>query len=102
MASRRRRQLIGTLAERIAALGRLPFLGTVEQVQHTYTGRDNSAQRVRALYDAFTMPVLAPLAGPVLLVDDYVDTGWTTAIVARLLRQSGVPGVLPLALAVAG
>jgi ATP-dependent DNA helicase RecQ len=36
----------------------------------------------------------------VLLVDDLVDSGWTMAIVARLLRQTGAPDVLPLALAV--
>jgi ATP-dependent DNA helicase RecQ len=38
----------------------------------------------------------------VLLVDDYVDSGWTMALVARELRQAGASGVLPLALALAG
>jgi ATP-dependent DNA helicase RecQ len=40
------------------------------------------------------------LEGPVLLVDDRVDTGWTITVAARLLRESGAAGVLPLALAV--
>jgi ATP-dependent DNA helicase RecQ len=102
MASGRRPRLIGSLAGRIATVGRLPMLGTVAQAPHRAAGRDNSAQRVRALYDSFTVPELPPLAGPVLLVDDYVDSGWTMAMVARLLRQSGLPGVLPLALAVTG
>jgi ATP-dependent DNA helicase RecQ len=39
------------------------------------------------------------LTGPVLLVDDVVDSGWTMALVGRLLRQAGAPGVLPFALA---
>jgi ATP-dependent DNA helicase RecQ len=36
----------------------------------------------------------------VLLVDDRIDTGWTMTVAARLLREAGAPGVLPLALAV--
>jgi ATP-dependent DNA helicase RecQ len=36
----------------------------------------------------------------VLLVDDRIETGWTMTVAARLLRQAGVPAVLPLALAV--
>jgi ATP-dependent DNA helicase RecQ len=38
----------------------------------------------------------------VLLVDDLVDSGWTMALAGRELRRAGAPGVLPLALAVAG
>jgi ATP-dependent DNA helicase RecQ len=100
VASRRRPHLVMSLAERIAAVGRLPFLGTVERIHYKdAAGRGNSAQRVRALHDAFAVPALPALAGPLLLVDDYVDSGWTMAIVARLLRQAGAPGVLPLTLA---
>ncbi|MFG1898947.1 RecQ family ATP-dependent DNA helicase [Micromonospora carbonacea] len=109
VGSRRRPELVGSLAERIAAVGRLPLLGTV--VPTGTAGPDgprgNSAQRVRALHDAFALPdgladTLAGLDGPVLLVDDLVDTGWTLTMVARLLRRAGAPDVLPLALAVAG
>jgi ATP-dependent DNA helicase RecQ len=42
------------------------------------------------------------LPGPVLLIDDFVDSGWTMTVVARMLRQAGAPAVLPLALALAG
>jgi ATP-dependent DNA helicase RecQ len=42
----------------------------------------------------------AALTSPVLLVDDRIDTGWTMTVAARLLREAGAPGVLPLALAV--
>jgi ATP-dependent DNA helicase RecQ len=37
--------------------------------------------------------------GPVLLVDDIVDSGWTMTIVAALLRQAGSGPVWPMALA---
>jgi ATP-dependent DNA helicase RecQ len=38
----------------------------------------------------------------VLLVDDYLESGWTMALVARELRLAGAPAVLPLALGLAG
>ncbi|MFC7545084.1 DEAD/DEAH box helicase [Plantactinospora sp. GCM10030261] len=105
--SRRRPRLVRGLAERIASVGRLPLLGAVRPVDAASGGaRGNSAQRVRALYGAFEVPAelaatLPGLTGPVLLVDDLVDSGWTMTLVSRLLRQSGAPEVLPLALAVA-
>ncbi|MDM4720917.1 DEAD/DEAH box helicase [Micromonospora sp. WMMA1363] len=106
VGSRRRPRLVGSLAERIATVGRLPLLGTVA-VSAAGGPRGNSAQRVRALHGAVTVPpeladALAGLAGPVLLVDDLVDSGWTITTVARELRLAGAPEVLPLALAVAG
>jgi ATP-dependent DNA helicase RecQ len=90
----------------VAAVGRLPFLGTVTST-HTGTGgpRGNSAQRVRALHDAFRLSAdlaatVSTLDGPVLLVDDLVDSGWTMTLAGRALRHAGAPAVVPLALAV--
>ncbi|MBG6069428.1 RecQ family ATP-dependent DNA helicase [Micromonospora ureilytica] len=109
VGSRRRPRLLGSLAERIATVGRLPLLGEVTVAGPGGPGgpRGNSAQRVRALHDAFTVPTdladaLAGLDGPVLLVDDLIDSGWTMTLVTRALRRAGATGVLPLALAVAG
>jgi len=110
IASRRRPALVASLASRIAEIGRLPLLGLVEPGPSAPPSgggaRGNSAQRVRALHDAFELPpdvaaALSAVDGPVLLVDDLVDSGWTMTIAARLLRQAGAPAVLPLALAVA-
>ncbi len=106
VASRSRPQLIHSLGARIAEVGRLPLLGSVE-----YTGeapavsRSNSAQRLKALDGMLAVPPalaasLSGQEGPVLLVDDYTETGWTLAVAARLLRRAGAPGVLPLVLAV--
>jgi ATP-dependent DNA helicase RecQ len=107
IGSRRRPALVESLARHISTVGRLPLLGAVPPpVEPATGGRSNSAQRVRALYDAFALPgplaaEVSALPGPVLLVDDLVDSGWTMAVVARLLRGAGAPAVLPFALAVA-
>lgn len=108
VASRTRPQLIGSLGARIAEIGRLPLLGTVEYTGDAHSGsRSNSAQRLKALDGALAVPpalasALAEAQGPVLLVDDYAETGWTLAVTARMLRRSGAQGVLPLVLAVQG
>ncbi|MEU2871711.1 RecQ family ATP-dependent DNA helicase [Streptomyces olivoreticuli] len=110
LASRTRPKLIQSLGERIAAIGRMPLLGTVEYRDteaDTRLPRSNSAQRLRALDGALTVPpglatALASAGGPVLLVDDLSDTGWTLAVAARLLRRAGAKDVLPLVLAVQG
>ncbi|MFF9138394.1 RecQ family ATP-dependent DNA helicase [Streptomyces albogriseolus] len=108
IASRTRPRLVQSLGAHIAETGRLPLLGTVESTgeQHQLP-RSNSAQRLKALSGALTVPpelaeALARAGGPVLLVDDYTETGWTLAVAARLLRRSGAQGVLPLVLAVQG
>ncbi|WP_306189811.1 RecQ family ATP-dependent DNA helicase [Streptomyces sp. MK5] len=102
-----RPHLVGSLAQGLASIGRLPFLGTLAYTASSgahAAHRSNSAQRLRALSGAFTVPqdladALAGSPGPVLLVDDYTDSGWTLAVTARLLRRAGSEGVLPLVLA---
>jgi ATP-dependent DNA helicase RecQ len=101
--------LIASLAERIAQIGRLPYLGSLAYAVPGGPGprRHNSAQRLAALWSALAVPdeVRDALGdrgrGPVLLIDDRVETGWTMTVAARLLREAGAPAVLPLALAVA-
>jgi len=105
--SRRRPVLVESLAGRIARVGRLPYLGSLDRRTAFDGGRTNSAQRVRALHGAFAVPdamgrQLAGISGPVLLVDDLTDSGWTLTLAARELRLSGSGRVLPLVLGVAG
>ncbi len=110
MASRRRPHLVRSLGARIAEVGRLPLLGSIEYApgaDSTPASRSNSAQRLKALDGALVVPpelatALAGAEGPVLLVDDSTDTGWTLAVAARMLRRAGAQGVLPLVLAVQG
>jgi ATP-dependent DNA helicase RecQ len=108
MPSRTRPDLITSLGQRIAAIGRLPYLGTLGYATEDGPGprRHNSAQRLATLWRALVVPdelrdALASHGdGPVLLVDDQIDTGWTMTVAAMRLRDAGAPGVLPLALAV--
>ena len=105
VGSLRRPQLIGDLAARLAELGRLTDLGPVTHVGQSSTGRTNSALRLRDVWTGYDVPgaLSAGLTGqPVLLVDDYVDSGWTFTVVTRLLRQAGAGEVYPFALAQAG
>ncbi|TMC11404.1 MAG: RecQ family ATP-dependent DNA helicase [Chloroflexi bacterium] len=106
MASSSRPQLVESLGGGLARVGRLPLLGRVEDARPgERAASHNSAQRVRQLWERFVLPpdlraALPGLRGPVLLVDDRVDTGWTMTIAAKLLREAGASAVLPLALAV--
>lgn len=108
IGSRTRPVLTRSIAERIAAVGRLPLLGEVVPDPNAAPPRpSNSAQRVAALWNRFRLPDdlaerLPGLDGPVLLVDDLADTGWTSAVVGRALRRAGAPAVLPFALATTG
>jgi len=106
MPSHTRPALLGSLGERLAAIGRLNYLGALEYATPEGPGprRHNSAQRLASLWRALVVPdelraALALANGPVLLVDDQIDTGWTMTVAAALLRDAGAPDVLPLALA---
>jgi ATP-dependent DNA helicase RecQ len=62
----------------------------------------NSAYRVAALNDSWSPPdtdAILAADGPVLLVDDLADTGWTLTMAARVVRAAGATEVLPFALA---
>ena len=95
--------LIGSVVDGLSQLGRLTNLGTLQYAP----GRRpvmaaNSAYRVAALNNSWSEPdpsVIGELDGPVLLVDDVADTGWTLTMAARVLRRAGAPEVLPFALA---
>jgi ATP-dependent DNA helicase RecQ len=107
MPSRTRPELITSLGQRIAAIGRLPYLGALGYATEDGPGprRHNSAQRLAALWRALIVPadlgdaLKSHDSGPVLLIDDQIDTGWTMTVAALRLREAGAPAVLPLALA---
>ncbi|PRH75701.1 recombinase RecQ [Streptomyces solincola] len=104
-----RPELVGSLGRRIAEVGRMPLLGSLVYTPESpdRLSRTNSAQRVLGLHQALAVPPelageLASAGGPVLLVDDLTDSGWTLAVAARLLRGAGAEGVFPLVLAAQG
>jgi ATP-dependent DNA helicase RecQ len=105
VGSHRRPQLVADLASRIARLGRLTDLGVLPHLRASSSYRSNGAQRLSAVHDGYELPppiaesLSAEFAGsPILLVDDYTDTGWTFAELARVLRRAGAGAVLPFAL----
>jgi ATP-dependent DNA helicase RecQ len=122
LPSRTRPQLVASLGEQIAAIGRLPYAGALEYAATPDggaaagdqpaagprgSGQHNSAQRLRAVWAALSVPdpvraAVADLPGPVLLVDDRIETGWTMTVAARLIRDAGAPAVLPFVLALGG
>ena len=102
IGSRTRPHQLAHLARRIAEIGRLPLLGTLEPVGARPGEHANSAQRLAAVWNAFAEPAFALPDAPVLVVDDVVDSGWTMTVAARLLRRAGAGAVLPFALAQRG
>lgn len=86
-------------AGRLAEVLGLPFNPVAKKI------RDNDPQKVqqntfyqcRNLDGAFAIESPVP-EGPVLLVDDVVDSGWTLTVLAALLRRAGSGPVWPLAL----
>jgi ATP-dependent DNA helicase RecQ len=106
--SRRRPQLVTSVGEHLARIGRLGWLGPLAVCGDGPRGEPggNSAFRLAGLWDAFEVSAqqraaIAELDGtPVLLVDDLADSRWTLTVAGRALRLAGAGAVLPFALAV--
>lgn len=98
--SRNHPELVPDFSARLARRLGIPFHAAVVKV------RDNQAQKLqqnrfhqcRNLDGVFSVVDPVP-AGPVLLVDDIVDSGWTLTVASVLLRQAGCAAVWPVALA---
>jgi ATP-dependent DNA helicase RecQ len=107
MPSRRRPQLVTGLAQGLARVGRLPYLGEMSLQHGGPTGQPggNSAFRLAAVWDRIVVgPELRDRlaeagSAPVLLVDDLADSRWTMTVAGRELRRAGAAAVLPFALA---
>jgi ATP-dependent DNA helicase RecQ len=103
IGSQSRPKLVASLGERLASIGRLTLLGEIGS-EPAGEPRANSALRLAQVWQKLTIDAqlaerLFTVNGPVLLVDDRVETGWTMTVAAKLLRETGVPAVLPFALA---
>jgi len=98
--SRNRPDLVPSFAERLAAALGLPFAPIVAKVKDNepQKAQQNRFHQCRNLDGAFAIQGAVP-NGPVLLIDDVVDSGWTLTVVSALLRGSGSGPVWPLALA---
>ena len=105
--SRRRSALVGHVADALGALGKLPVHRALVDADPDGRGlqsaQDNSAHQVTNVWGRFrvdpsALPVPDVFAGPVLLVDDEVDSRWTMTVAAWQLTGAGAPAVLPFAL----
>jgi ATP-dependent DNA helicase RecQ len=102
--SRTSPELVPDFARRLAAALGLPFHMSVEQIadrppQKTMANSNHQARNVDGKFRLTTTDI-SP--GPVLLVDDIIDSRWTTAVIAMLLRRGGSGPVHPFALALTG
>jgi ATP-dependent DNA helicase RecQ len=95
-------------AERLAATLGVPFLPALRKRGQTPAQKEmqNSAMQMRNLLRAFDIVPVHNTSkgqkipsGPVLLVDDVVDSRWTLTWATVLLRQHGSGPVYPFALA---
>ena len=107
--SRRRPELVTSLATGLSELGRLPYLGALDLLDGGPTGEPggNSAFRLTGVWGRLVVgealgAALHGTRGPVLLVDDLVDSRWTLTVASAALRERGADDVLPFVLAVSG
>ncbi|MDO6670771.1 RecQ family ATP-dependent DNA helicase [Cobetia amphilecti] len=93
-------ELVADFAHRLAERLGLPFMDIVGKVKHNQPqkGQQNRFHQCRNLDGVFAIKQPVP-DGPVLLLDDIVDSGWTLTVIAALLQQAGSGSVYPVALA---
>ena len=98
--SREHPELVPDFARRLAERLGLPFEDIVEKVRSTEPQKSmrNSQMQFRNVDEAFSFKGNIP-TGPVLLVDDMVDSKWTMTVIGVLLRETGSGPVFPFALA---
>ena len=98
-----RTSIVPDFAQRLAHALWLPYHESIVKVREKPQQKDmeNSAQQARNVIDAFEARPDEVGSGPVLLVDDIVDSKWSMTVCALRLRQAGSGPVYPLALAVA-
>lgn len=98
--SLRHPELVPDFAERLAQKLGLPFFQVIEKVLDSQPQKrqNNRFHQCRNLDGVFSVADGIP-EGPVLLVDDVIDSGWTVTVLAALLRRQGSGDVYPIALA---
>ena len=102
--SLRHPHLVPDFARRLAAALDLPFSDVLRKTgsRPEQKEMENSDRQARNVVGSLAVAEDAILTGPVLLVDDVVDSRWTFTVAAWELRRRGCGPVWPLALANAG
>ncbi len=95
--------LVPDFAERLAKELGIPFIPAIEKIRENQPQKEqeNRFHRCRNLDGVFAVSRKIP-SGPVLLIDDVVDSSWTLTVAAALLKRGGSGPVWPVALATSG
>jgi ATP-dependent DNA helicase RecQ len=102
--SLRHPDLVPDFARRLGQCLDLPFRAALTKTNNRPEQKTmaNSAQQARNIDGSLKVEANEMLVGPVLLVDDMVDSRWTLTVAAWLLRSNGSGEVFPLALSFTG
>ena len=102
--SLRHPDLVPDFARRLAAALGLPFHTVIAKTDDRPEQKTmaNSTQQARNIDGSLTLNGQPIADGPVLLVDDMVDSRWTLTVSAWLLRNAGSGEVWPMALSETG
>lgn len=99
-------EMVVTCAIAVADIGRMVFGGVLPVRDGSrHVEAQNSAYRVAGLADRWDWSAISDLElgdGPILLVTDVIDTGWSSTLAAAALASATGREVLPLALAMRG
>ncbi|MDQ6693220.1 MAG: ATP-dependent DNA helicase RecG, partial [Chloroflexota bacterium] len=99
--SQRHEGLVDDFARRLALQLHIPFVNSISKQCSTTPQKEmeNSYQQAHNLDGAFLVNKASVQNGPVLLVDDIVDSRWTFTVAAAQLLMAGSGPVYPFALA---
>lgn len=99
--SLRHPDLVPDFARRLAERLGLPFAPSIERTDQRPEQKNmaNTSQQARNVDGALKIVDEPVSDGPVLLVDDMVDSKWTLTVAAYLLKKAGSGEVYPTALA---
>lgn len=102
--SLRHPDLVPNFAQRLATALNLPFHKVLEKTDNRPEQKTmaNSTQQARNIDGSLALNGQPVPHGPVLLVDDMVDSRWTLTVSAWLLRKNGSDEVWPIALSQTG
>ena len=102
--SLRHPDLVPNFSKRLAAVLGLPFHLIIEKTDDRPEQKTmaNSTQQARNIDGSLALNGHPVPHGPVILVDDMVDSRWTLTVAAWLLRKSGSGEVWPMALSQTG
>ncbi|MCE0908271.1 MULTISPECIES: DEAD/DEAH box helicase [Pseudomonas] len=96
-------EIVPNFAQRLASALGLPFYNALAKTEDRPEQKTmaNSTQQARNIDGSLKVDLIIP-SGPVLLVDDIVNSRWTLTVAAWLLQEAGCEAVWPMALSLTG